>query len=288
MRSLVITASITRRDEQSLGKYLNEISKYNVLTPNEEFALFEAYQAGDQMAYSKIILHNLRFVISVAKQYQSPGLWLGDIINEGNIGLIKAAQRFDTSRGFKFISYAVWWIRQSILQSINEKGRNIRIPLNIASQMSKVNRAAIDILQKEERTPTDMELAEMTGLTVKMVQKCLTYYKRSKSLDAPLGDDSNASLASLTEDKGIQRPDFQTANIESQQIEIEHLLNRLPERQSIVITMYYGIGQRFPSTLSDISEHLGLTRERVRQIKDKGLRKLRHISAKQPVSFSYN
>lgn len=288
MRSLVITPSITRRDEQSLSKYLNEISKYNVLTPNEEVALFEAYQAGDQVAYSKIVLHNLRFVISVAKQYKSPGLWLGDIINEGNIGLIKAAQRFDTSRGFKFISYAVWWIRQSILQSINEKGRNIRIPLNIVSQMSKVNKAAIDILQKEERTPTETELAEKTGLTIKMVEKCLTYYKRSQSLDAPVAEDSKSSLASLTEDKEMQRPDFQTANIESKQIEVKGLLNKLPERQSTVITMYYGIGQRFPSSLSDISEHLGLTRERVRQIKDKGIRKLRHISATQSTAFSYN
>lgn len=287
MRALIITNSITRRDEQSLNSYLNEISKFEVLTPEEEHSLFQRIKTGDKKAFTKIVNHNLRFVVSVAKQYQNLGMWLGDLVNEGNLGLIKAAQRFDETRGFKFISYAVWWIRQSILQALNVKGRNIRLPLNLVGNMSKVNAAIITFLQKNERMPTNEELVEQTELSQKTVDKCVKHYKRVRSLDAPINDDSNASMATLMVDNNTPSPSKKLEK-ESLQIEVNTLLDTLSERQNMVLKMYYGIGRKHPLSLDDISQYMGLTRERVRQIKDKGIRSLRRKTEQHQMTFTLN
>ncbi len=287
MRALIITNSITRRDEQSLNSYLNEISKFEVLSPEEEHALFQKIRTGDKNAFTKIVNHNLRFVVSVAKQYQNLGMWLGDLVNEGNLGLIKAAQRFDETRGFKFISYAVWWIRQSILQALNVKGRNIRLPLNLVGNMSKVNAAIITFLQINERIPTNEELVEQTELSRKVVDKCVKHYKRVRSLDAPINDDSSASMATLMVDKNTPSPSNELEK-ESLKIEVNTLLDSLSERQNMVLKMYFGIGRKHALSLDDISQYMGLTRERVRQIKDKGIRSLRRKTEQHKITFALN
>ena len=288
MRALSITTSITRRDEKSLDKYLSEISKHEVLSPQEELKLFKEYKSGDEAAFSKILHHNLRFVVSVAKQYQDIGLKLGDLINEGNIGLIKAAQRFDETKGFKFISYAVWWIRQSILQAINEKGRSIRLPLNLNSISTKVKSKRDEILQRKEREPSINELAEATELPRKTVAKCLQTINKCRSLDAPIKEDSDQSLVNMMVDSSIPDPDFKLAIRESQHTEVQELLKLLPPRQARIISLYYGIGLRNALTLSDISEIFGLSRERVRQIRDRGLLKLRMRARKFAPTLSAN
>ncbi len=275
MRALKISKSITRRDQKSLEKYLAEIAKYDILTPEQELELFQRYRKGDEHALEKILRHNLRFVVSVAKQYQDMGMWLGDLVSEGNIGMIKAAKRFDETKGFKFISYAVWWIRQSILQAINEKGRMIRLPLNVNSNTSKVMIKRIEFVQKNEREPSIAELAKLTELSNDVVQKCLRAYAKCQSLDAPLSDDSDDSMVNLIEDHNIRKPDHELAVEESRRQEVESLINSLPPRQKTIISMYFGIGHSRPSSLSDIADHFGLSRERVRQIKDRSLRKLR-------------
>ena len=287
MRALVITNSITRRDEQSLNSYLNEISKYEVLSPEEEHNLFQRIKSGDKKAFTKIVNHNLRFVVSVAKQYQNIGMWLGDLVNEGNIGLIKAAQRFDETRGFKFISYAVWWIRQSILQALNEKARNIRLPLNLVGNMSKVNSAIVKFLQHNERMPTNAELVERTELSQKVVDKCVKHYKKVRSLDAPANDDSNTTIGTLMVDENLPSP-AKKLQKESLQIEVENLLGTLSDRQNMVLKMYFGIDRNHPLSLEDIGKYMGLTRERVRQIKDKGIRALRHKTEKHQMTFALN
>ncbi len=275
MRALKITHSITRRDEQSLEKYLTEISRYDVLTPEEELRLFKAYKNGSEAAFLKLILHNLRFVVSVAKQYQIPGLWLGDLINEGNIGLIKAARRFDETRGFKFISYAVWWIRQAILQAINEKSRKIRLPLNFTGNTTKIIKKIVEFLQKKEREPSVRELVELTDLSEDVIRNCLLHYKKCGSLDAPMRDDSETSLVNMISDSSIAKPDFDIAVRDSQKKEIKHLLSTLSKRQATIISMYFGIDRQFPMSLTDIAHLFGVSRERIRQVKDRGLRKLR-------------
>jgi RNA polymerase primary sigma factor len=285
MRPLIITNSVTSRDEKSLEKYLVEISRYEVLNPEQESALFKRFADGDKKALSEIILHNLRFVVSVAKQYQHTGLRLGDLINEGNIGLMKAAHRFDVTRGFKFISYAVWWIRQSIIQALNEKGRNIRLPSNHQSNATKIIKAETSFLQKFERKPSIHELAEATGLEAKVVQKCLETYKKCRSLDAPIKADDDMTLARIMKDYEIPAPDFKLAVRESQKQEVNYLLNKLPAREATVLSLYFGIERKHPMSLSDIGEHVGVTRERARQIKDKGLRKLRRRHYKKAVAF---
>jgi RNA polymerase primary sigma factor len=282
MRALKITRSITRRDEQSLNRYLNEISKFQVLTPDEEVELFRKVRAGSEQAFSMLILKNLRFVVSVAKQYQYPGMWLGDLINEGNIGLIKAAHRFDETRGFKFISYAVWWIRQAILQSLNEKSRNVRLPMNLIGNMTKINTATTTFLQKKERLPTDEELVEMTDLSLKVIKKCLKNYQRSRSLDAPVSDDSTTTLVGLMADNNEPSPDTKM-NQESLKIEVEQILKLIPERQGLILQMYFGINRKYPLSLDDIGLQMGLTRERVRQIKDKGISRLRQGQTHQNI-----
>lgn len=275
MRALIITHSITRRDEKSLEKYLSDISKYDVLTPDQELAIFKRIKSGDESALELIVRHNLRFVVSVAKQYQNAGLWLGDLISEGNLGLIKAAQRFDETRGFKFISYAVWWIRQSIIQAINDKGRKIRLPANQQAISRKINHSRIEFLQKKEREPTAAELAAATELSEAVVQKNISMYKRCSSLDAPLSEDSDSSMGSLMVDTNIESPDYDLQIKETQQKEVKFLLNKLTEREATVLSLYYGIERKHAMTLGDISEMVGTSRERIRQIRDKGLRKLR-------------
>ncbi|MFK7948042.1 MAG: RNA polymerase sigma factor RpoD/SigA [Saprospiraceae bacterium] len=287
MRALIITNSITRRDEQSLNSYLNEISKFSVLSPEEEHSLFQRIKIGDKKAFTQIVNHNLRFVVSVAKQYQNLGMWLGDLVNEGNLGLIKAAKRFDETRGFKFISYAVWWIRQSILQALNVKGRNIRLPLNLVGNMSKVNSAIISFLQHNERMPTNDELVTETDLSRKVIDKCVKHYKRVRSLDAPLNDDSNATMATLMVDSNTPSPSKKLEK-ESLKTEVKTLLNSLSERQNMVLKMYFGIGRKHPLSLEDISQYMGLTRERVRQIKDKGIRSLRQKTKQHQMTFTLN
>lgn len=288
MRALKITQSITRRDEKSLEKYLTEISRYDVLTPEEEVQLFQRIREGDEEALVRIVRHNLRFVVSVAKQYQNLGLWLGDLVNEGNIGLIKAARRFDETRGFKFISYAVWWIRQSILQAVNDKANKIRIPLNLKGVSAKVRACRVEILQKEEREPTLEELAEATGLTTDQVKKSLETYKMCSSLDAPLASDSDGALMHVLEDESIEQPDYDLSIRESQKEEVQQLLSMLTPRQATVLSMYYGIGRKQPVSLGEIGEHIGLSRERVRQIMNRGVRKLRMRARNMEPTFSSN
>lgn len=275
MRALVITNSITRRDQKSLEKYLNDISKYDVLTPEEEVKLFKEFRNGNELAMEKIVRHNLRFVVSVAKQYQHLGLWLGDLINEGNIGLIKACRRFDETKGFKFISYAVWWIRQSILQAVNERSRKIRIPLNQQSNAFKILKKMEELLQKNERQPSLAELAAETGFTEEVVKKCLENYQKCRSLDAPIDEEGDHALINVMEDQEIESPDHDMVVRETQRVEVQQLLATLPPRTASVISMYYGIGMKHPMTLNDIGENMGLSRERIRQIINRGLRKLR-------------
>ena len=275
MKALKITNNITRRTEKSIDKYLNEIRNYDVLTPEEELELFQSLRAGDEGALDKIVLHNLRFVISVAKQYQDVGLTLVDLINEGNIGLIKAAHRFDESKGFKFISYAVWWIRQSMLKAINEKGNAIKIPSHITKYSGAVRRAKSDILQREEREATIGELVAATDLTAEQIERYLVTNNNVSSLDAPFDPSEDYSLADHLPDAHIAPPDESLVQDESIRIQVRDLLASLPERQAEVLIMYFGINGNHPMTLNEISEYMGISRERVRQIKERSLIKLR-------------
>lgn len=277
MRALTITNSITRRDEKSLEKYLNDISKYDVLSPDEELNLFQRLRNGDEAALYLLVRHNLRFVVSVAKQYQHTGLWLGDLINEGNIGLMKAARRFDETKGFKFISYAVWWIRQSIMQAINDKGRKIRLPANHHAVTTKVKQAMIQFMQEEEREPNLAELSVITGIPPDNIQKSLEASKSCRSLDAPIEEGGETSLANLLEDYTIATPDHEVAIKDSQRKEVQGLLARLNNAEAKVLTLHYGIERKYPMTLSQISDHIGISKERARQIRDKGLKKLRKV-----------
>ena len=279
MRALKIINSITRRDEKSLDKYLTEISKYEVLTPEEEALLFKKIRNGDEKAFRKVLMHNLRFTVSVAKQYQRSGLWLGDLINEGNIGLIKAAKRFDETKGFKFISYAVWWVRQSILDALSKTGRKIRLPSNHLSVSKNIIQAKNDYLQKHEWEPNSCELSNITGYPEKTVKKCLETYKKCKSLDAPVINDNYTSLANLIEDQKVKKPDHSLVKEESQKQDVKRMLNELPPKEAKVISLYFGIERKFPMNLSDIGQQIGVSKNRARQLKDRGLNRLR-ISSK--------
>ncbi len=288
MRALKITNAITRRDEKSIEKYLTEIARHDVLTPEEEVRLFQQLRAGDKRALQKVVQHNLRFVVSVAKQYQHLGLQLGDLINEGNIGLIKAAERFDETKGFKFISYAVWWIRQSIMQAINDKSGKIRVPQNVRSNIGKIIEKRSELMQVSEREPTVEELAEALDLSVASVQKTLNSNRRCTSLDAPINDDEDMGLVGFLSDDSMPTPDHQLTVIESQKQEVRDLLGRLSTRQSTVLAMYYGIGEDQPRSLEDIADTIGISRERVRQIKDRAIRRLRTQSEGLEPTFSEN
>ncbi len=275
MRQLKITKSITNRESQSLEKYLQEIGKVDLLTPEEEVDLAKRIKQGDQDALEKLTKANLRFVVSVAKQYQNQGLSLSDLINEGNLGLIKAAQRFDETRGFKFISYAVWWIRQSILQALAEQSRIVRLPLNKVGSLNKINRAFSELEQTYEREPLPEELAEQLQIPTAEVETTLSVAARHVSVDAPFVDGEDNSLLDVLESKGLPETDEKLEYIESLRKEIERSLGTLTERQADIVRLYFGLGMEHPISLEDIGERFGLTRERVRQIKDKAINKLR-------------
>ncbi len=278
MRQLKITKSITNRESQSLEKYLQEIGKVDLLTPEEEVDLAKRIKQGDQIALEKLTKANLRFVVSVAKQYQNQGLSLSDLINEGNLGLIKAAQRFDETRGFKFISYAVWWIRQSILQALAEQSRIVRLPLNKVGSLNKINKAFSELEQEYEREPTPDELALMLEITTDEVETTLGVAARHVSMDAPFVEGEDNSLLDVLENSTTPGTDTNLEYRESLSREIERSLGTLTDRQSDVIRLYFGIGVEHPMSLEDIGDKFGLTRERVRQIKDKAINKLRSAS----------
>lgn len=278
MRQLKITKSITNRESQSLEKYLQEIGKVDLLTPEEEVDLAKRIKEGDKEALEKLTKANLRFVVSVAKQYQNQGLSLSDLINEGNLGLIKAAQRFDETRGFKFISYAVWWIRQSILQALAEQSRIVRLPLNKVGSLNKINRAFAALEQEFEREPTTEEIAKLLEISVEEIETTLGVASRHVSMDAPFVDGEDNSLLDVLENSNTPDTDVNLEYSESLRREIERSLSTLTARQKSVLMLYFGIGLEHPVSLEDIGDMFDLTRERVRQIKDKAIAKLRDTS----------
>ena len=278
MRQLKITKSITNRESQSLEKYLQEIGKVDLLTPEEEVDLAKKIKQGDQMALEQLTKANLRFVVSVSKQYQNQGLSLSDLINEGNLGLIKAAQRFDETRGFKFISYAVWWIRQSILQALAEQSRIVRLPLNKVGSLNKINRAFSELEQEFERDPSAEELANALEISTTEVETTLGVAARHISVDAPFVEGEDNSLLDVLENNKTPETDRHLEYVDSLRKEIERSLSTLTPRQADVVKLYFGIGLEHPMSLEDIGNQFDLTRERVRQIKDKAINKLRSAS----------
>jgi RNA polymerase primary sigma factor len=278
MRQLKISKQITNRESQSLDKYLQEIGKVELLTPDDEVELARRIREGDQAALEKLTKANLRFVVSVAKQYQNQGLSLGDLINEGNLGLIKAAKRFDETRGFKFISYAVWWIRQSILQALAEQSRIVRLPLNRVGALNKIGKAFSKLEQEFEREPSPQEISEiLEGMSESEVQDTLKISGRHISMDAPLVQGEENRLLDVLENDEEPDPDSGLIN-ESLSKEVERALSTLTQREAEVIRLYFGIGVEHSLTLEEIGEKFDLTRERVRQIKEKAIRRLRHTS----------
>jgi RNA polymerase primary sigma factor len=277
MRQLKISKQITNRESQSLDKYLQEIGKVDLLTADEEVELAKRIKEGDQIALEKLTKANLRFVVSVAKQYQNQGLSLGDLINEGNLGLIKAAQRFDETRGFKFISYAVWWIRQSILQALAEQSRIVRLPLNRVGSLNKISKTFSELEQKYEREPSPDELAEVLDVTTAEVVDTMKISGRHVSMDAPFVQGEENSLLDVLENDSEQTPDSGLMN-DSLRREVQRALSTLTQREADVITLYFGLNGEHAMTLEEIGEKFNLTRERVRQIKEKAIRRLRHTS----------
>jgi RNA polymerase primary sigma factor len=278
MRQLKISKQITNRESQSLDKYLQEIGKVELLTPDDEVELARRIREGDQAALEKLTKANLRFVVSVAKQYQNQGLSLGDLINEGNLGLIKAAKRFDETRGFKFISYAVWWIRQSILQALAEQSRIVRLPLNRVGALNKIGKAFSKLEQEFEREPSPQEISEiLEGMSETEVSDTLKISGRHISMDAPLVQGEENRLLDVLENEEEPNPDAGLIN-ESLSKEVERALSTLTQREAEVIRLYFGIGVEHSLTLEEIGEKFDLTRERVRQIKEKAIRRLIHTS----------
>ncbi|HMH20738.1 MAG TPA: RNA polymerase sigma factor RpoD/SigA [Puia sp.] len=275
MRQLKITKSITNRESQSLEKYLQEIGKVELISPEEEVKLAIRIKQGDQKALDKLTKANLRFVVSVAKQYQNQGLSLPDLINEGNLGLIKAAQRFDETRGFKFISYAVWWIRQSILQALAEQSRIVRLPLNKVGLTNRIQKAYSQLEQEFEREPSAEELAEVLELDIEEVSSTLGIAARHVSMDTPLSEGEENTLIDVLVNPNAEMANLNIEHKESLKQEIDRSLKTLTERQKEVICFFFGIGVDHPMSLEDIGERFNLTRERVRQIKDKAITKLR-------------
>ena len=278
MRQLKITKSITNRESQSLEKYLQEIGKVELITPEEEVKLAIRIKQGDQSALEKLTKANLRFVVSVAKQYQNQGLTLPDLINEGNLGLIKAAQRFDETRGFKFISYAVWWIRQSILQALAEQSRIVRLPLNKVGLTNRISKAFSQLEQEFEREPTPEELATLLDMDADEISATLGVAARHVSMDQPLSDGEDSTLIDVLINHNAVSTDNELVFKASLRTEIDRSLSTLTERQKDVIRFFFGIGVDHALSLEDIGEHFNLTRERVRQIKDKAITKLRTAS----------
>lgn len=278
MRQLKITKSITNRESQSLEKYLQEIGRVELITPEEEVQLAIRIKQGDQKALDRLVAANLRFVVSVAKQYQNQGLTLSDLINEGNLGLIRAAQRFDETRGFKFISYAVWWIRQSILQALAEQSRIVRLPLNKVGLTNKISKAFSQLEQEYEREPTPEELADILEMETDEVAASLNISGRHVSMDAPVADGEENSLMDLMINPNADQANTRLDHYESLKMELSRSLNTLTERQKEVLCYFFGIGVDNPLSLEDIGQRFHLTRERVRQIKDKALAKLQSAS----------
>ncbi|PCJ24609.1 MAG: RNA polymerase subunit sigma [Flavobacteriales bacterium] len=277
MRQLKITKSITNRDSASLDKYLQEIGREDLITAEDEVELAQKIKQGDQVALEKLVKANLRFVVSVSKQYQNQGLTLPDLINEGNLGLIKAAQRFDETRGFKFISYAVWWIRQSILQAIAEQARIVRLPLNQVGSLNRINKTFSKLEQEFEREPSPEEIAECLEIDREKVTESQKISGRHVSMDAPFKDGEDGTLLDVLSNGNSPKTDVSLMN-ESLQKEIGRSLSTLTDREKDVIMLFFGIGIPHPLSLEEIGEKFGLTRERVRQIKEKGIRRLRHTS----------
>ncbi len=277
MRQLKITKSITNRESASLDKYLQEIGKEDLITADMEVTLAQKIKQGDQAALEKLTKANLRFVVSVAKQYQNQGLSLPDLINEGNLGLIKAAQRFDETRGFKFISYAVWWIRQSILQALAEQSRIVRLPLNQVGSLNKINKAFSKLEQEFEREPSAEELSEILEIPEEKIADTMRVSGRHVSMDAPFVQGEDNSLLDVLVNHDSPRADSTLMN-ESLQKEIERSLSTLTERERDVVKLFFGIGMNHGLTLEEIGAKFDLTRERVRQIKEKAIRRLRHTS----------
>ncbi|SRR6056297_2356425 len=277
MRQLKITKQITTRDSKSLEKYFQEISKIDLITADEEVELAIKIREGDRDALDKLVSANLRFVVSAAKQYQGNGLRLSDLINEGNLGLVKAAKRFDETRGFKFISYAVWWIRQSILDAISRKSRVVRLPLNKIGTIGKINKVYATLEQKHQRPPSNAEIANELDLKVKLVKNSVKNSGKSISMDAPFKNDDASNLHNVMASKSSNSPDEGVMS-ESLLTDIDNVLETLPDREGDVVRLYYGIGERNPLSLHEIGELFDISRERVRQIKEKAIRHLRHKS----------
>ncbi len=277
MRQLKITKQVTNRESKSLDKYLQDISKLPLITADEEVELAQRIKQGDQVALDKLTTSNLRFVVSVAKQYQNQGLTLPDLINEGNAGLVKAAKRFDETRGFKFISYAVWWIRQAILQALAEQSRIVRLPLNKIGSINKINKAYSFLEQAHQRPPSAEEIAKELELTVKDVKQSMKNSGRHISMDAPLKEGETSSLYDVVSSGDSPNPD-RNLMTESLSLEIDRALNTLSQKESDVIRLNFGLSNQPPMTLDEIGKTFDLTRERVRQIREKGIRRLKHTS----------
>ncbi|MBL6648652.1 MAG: sigma-70 family RNA polymerase sigma factor [Flavobacteriaceae bacterium] len=277
MRQLKITKQVTNRETASLDKYLQEIGKVDLITAEEEVELAQKIRDGDENALDKLTKANLRFVVSVAKQYQNQGLTLPDLINEGNLGLIKAARRFDETRGFKFISYAVWWIRQSILQALAEQSRIVRLPLNKIGSINKINKMYAFLEQANERVPSAEEIAKELDMTVSDVKESMKNSGRHVSMDAPLVEGEDSNLYDVLRSGESPNPDKNLLH-ESLRTEIERALETLTPREADVIRLYFGLAEKHAMTLEEIGETFDLTRERVRQIKEKAIRRLKHTS----------
>lgn len=277
MRQLKIIKQVTNRESESLDKYLQEIGKIDLITAEEEVELAQRIKAGDERALEKLAKANLRFVVSVAKQYQNQGLTLPDLINEGNLGLIKAAQRFDETRGFKFISYAVWWIRQAILQALAEQSRIVRLPLNKIGSINKIKKTFAFLEQANQRPPSAEEIAQELDMTINDVKESMKNSGRHVSMDAPLIEGEDSNLYDVLNSGESPNPDRSLLN-ESLRTEVERALETLTPREGDVIRLYFGLGDQHPMTLEEIGETFDLTRERVRQIKEKAVRRLKHTS----------
>ncbi len=277
MRQLKIVKQITNRESESLDKYLTEIGKVDLITSEQEVELAKRIRAGDSVALEKLALANLRFVVSVAKQYQNNGMSLGDLINEGNVGLIKAASRFDETRGFKFISYAVWWIRQSIMQALAEQSRIVRLPLNRVGSLNKINKTFSELEQKFQREPSAEELAEVLQITTEEIANNMRISGRHVSVDAPFVQGEENSLLDVLENDNSETPDSMLM-ADSLRREVSRALSTLPQRESDVMALYFGLNGQQALTLEEIGDKFDLTRERVRQIKEKATRRLRQNS----------
>jgi RNA polymerase primary sigma factor len=277
MRQLKITKQVTNRDTPSLDKYLQEIGKVELITPEDEVMLARRIKSGDKEALAKLVKANLRFVVSVAKQYQNQGMSLPDLINEGNLGLMKAAQRFDETRGFKFISYAVWWIRQAILQALAEQARIVRLPVNKIGSINRINRAFSRLEQEYEREPSSQEIADMLEMAPDEVKDALKTNGRTVSMDAPISSEEDNTMYDVLQSNDAPSPDKNLIN-ESLAYEIERALSTLSPREAKVLKLYFGITMKHPFTLEEIGEELGLTRERVRQIKEKAIKRIQYTT----------